>query len=112
MEEAMRAVVEIFARPVGGSSVRSVDVSAAGETDADLLVSLLEEVIYAVDALAAIPVAFELRDAGPTEISGSMAVVPPAAVELVGPVPKAISYHGLQCGSEGASWRCRAVVDV
>lgn len=112
MAEAMRAMVEVFAQPTGESAGHPVELSARGDTDSELLVSLLEEVIYSVDALAAIPIAFDLREVGPDEISGSMSVVAPGAVRLVGPVPKAVSYHGLECGPRGGTWRCRAVVDV
>jgi SHS2 domain-containing protein len=41
-----------------------------------------------------------------------MEVVAADHVELVGPVPKGVSYHGLEIGENGKGWRCRAIVDV
>jgi SHS2 domain-containing protein len=36
----------------------------------------------------------------------------PVSAEPVGPVPKAVSHHGLKMAEQAGIWRCRAVVDV
>jgi len=45
-------------------------------------------------------------------VVGVMEVAAARSVELVGPVPKAVSYHGLRVDHDEGGWRCRAIVDV
>lgn len=110
--EAMTALVELFA-DCGATSVdRAVAVSAGPAPDVDLLVSLLEEVIYALDALESVPVHVHLAEASDGRVVGIMQVADAARVTQVGPVPKAVSYHGLEMVRADSGWRCRALVDV
>jgi SHS2 domain-containing protein len=110
--EALKALVEIFAEPAEGaeSSVKALSVDAA--PDAEVLVALFEEVIYLADVLAVVPVRFDLAETEAGGVTGRIEVVPAAATEPVGPVPKAVSYHDLQVVQEGGVWSCRAVVDI
>jgi protein archease len=41
-----------------------------------------------------------------------MDVVPADEVEVVGPVPKAVSYHELSMTPVEGGWRCRVLIDV
>jgi SHS2 domain-containing protein len=110
--EALRALVEVFAEPVDSAVAHALALSVKGISDEEVLVALLEEVIYVADVFAVVPVRFNLAETEGGGVAGDIEVVPAAAVEAVGPVPKAVSYHGLQIDNEGGTWRCRVVVDV
>ena len=78
----------------------------------DALVSLFEDVIYAVDVFSVVPVRFHLTETESGGIAGDMEVVPVEQAVLVGPVPKAVSYHGLSMIQGEGGWRCRVLIDV
>jgi len=110
--EAMEALVDIFAEPGDAAVTRTLPLSAEAASSADVLVSLLEEVIYVTEVLGVVPVRFHLADTEDGGVAGDMEVVEAAQVELVGPVPKAVSYHGLDIAEHDGTWRCRVLVDV
>jgi len=110
--EAMEALVDIFAEPGDAVVTRTLPLSAEAASSADVLVSLLEEVIYVTEVLGVVPVRFHLADTEEGGVAGDMEVVEAAQVELVGPVPKAVSYHGLDIAEHDGTWRCRVLVDV
>ena len=74
--------------------------------------ALLEEVIYAVNVFGQVAVHIHLVEGEAGGLAGDFEVVTASDVALVGPVPKGVSYHGLEIGEDGGSWRCRVVVDV
>jgi SHS2 domain-containing protein len=110
--EALRALVDVFAEPTDSPVTRTLAVLANEASDSQVLVALLEEVIYVIDVFAVVPVRFDLAETESGGVAGNIGVVPADQVETVGPVPKAVSYHGLQLDNEGGTWRCRVVVDV
>jgi SHS2 domain-containing protein len=110
--EALGALVGVFAEPDDTAVPHALALSVDGTSDAEVLVALLEEVIYLVDVFAVVPVRFNLAETEDGGVAGDVEVVPAAQVEVVGPVPKAVSYHSLQIGDERGTWRCRVVVDV
>jgi SHS2 domain-containing protein len=111
--EAMKALVEVFATIDSSVTARrSVPVSTGPAADTDLLVSVLEEVIYVTEVLGEVPVRFHLADTEDGGVAGAMEVADATEAVLVGPIPKAVSYHGLEMAERAATWHCRAVVDV
>jgi SHS2 domain-containing protein len=110
--EAMVALVAVYADFDDATATRSVPVSAEPGLDTDILVAVLEEVIYVTDVFGVVPIRFHLADTEDGGVAGDMEVVQPAQVELVGPVPKAVSHHGLEMAEHAGIWRCRAMVDV
>ena len=110
--EALTALIEVFAEPTDTPVTHTLVVSVNAASDSQVLVALLEEAIYVLDVFAAVPVQFDLTESEGGGVAGDIGVVPAAQIEAVGPVPKAVSYHGLRMGDEGGTWRCRVVVDV
>jgi SHS2 domain-containing protein len=110
--EALLGLVESFAAPgdVAASNVLPLSADAGGAEDA--LVSLLEDVIYGIDVFAVVPVRFHLAETEDGGLAGDMEVVEANGVELVGPVPKAVSYHGLSIQPAEGGWTCHVLVDV
>jgi SHS2 domain-containing protein len=82
------------------------------DSDEDALVALLEEVIYTVDALDAVPVGVDLSERADGTVEGLLATVPGEGLEVIGAVPKGVSRSGLQFAPVGGEWRCRVLVDV
>jgi SHS2 domain-containing protein len=112
MIEALTALVETFAVVANGPATQVVPLVAGQGNDAEVLVSLLEDVIYNLDVRSVVPVRFHLAETDNGGITGAMEVVGVHEVEAVGPVPKAVSYHGLSMMKHNGSWRCRVLIDV
>jgi len=112
LSEALRGLVELFAevRDAGRTSV--VPLAAGPGTAEDVLVSLLEDVIYSLDVFSYVPVRFHLAEKDDGTIAGQMEVVGIDQVAIVGPAPKAVSYHGLSMGKQEGCWRCHVLIDV
>jgi len=110
--EALLGLVESFAEVPDVVATQLLPLAAAPGGPEDELVSLLEDVIYALDVFSVVPVRFHLAETEGDGIVGDMEVVPADAVEVVGPVPKAVSYHELSMASVEGSWRCRVLIDV
>jgi SHS2 domain-containing protein len=109
-EEAAAAFVDVFAETdtVAGSG-EPFEVGP-GEP-ADLLVLLLEEVLFAADACGRLPVVTEVEVQG-DRLAGRFTYVPIENVEITGSIPKGVSYSDLEFGRRARGWHCRATIDV
>jgi SHS2 domain-containing protein len=110
-EEAAAAFVDIFA---------DTDTSPEGSTEAfevgpgrpeDLLVLLLEEVLFDADARGHVPTLTEVAVHG-DRLVGNFTTVPIEEVDITGSIPKGVSYGDLEFGITEARWQCRATIDV
>ena len=110
--EALEALVEEFAEVAEPASTETLPLAAGPGGAEDVLVSLLEDVIFALDVFSVIPVRFHLAPTEDGGVAGDMEVVPAERATIVGPVPKAVSYHGLMASADGDGWHCRILVDV
>ncbi|MFF0286115.1 archease [Streptomyces sp. NPDC005262] len=114
--EAVRAMVEGFADTSAAAVVGERASVVTAESDVDLLVSVLEEVVYRMDADGEIPLDVEVGSIRPAGAGRSLSVrfrmADADAVVPVGAVPKAVSLHDLNlCGGPGG-WTCRVTLDV
>ena len=83
----------------------------AGDSDGDLLVAALEEVIYLLDTTGQAPVGVEVGDAdGGIEMALEMADA--SALSQVGAVPKAVALNDLELSHSEDGWRCSVTLDV
>lgn len=112
LAEAVRGLVAIFADTRGLSPVRRASFACPAGPDAELLVRLLEEVIYLLDTADVVPVGVVVAAAAGGGLTGHFALVDRDGVRPVGPVPKAITRHGLRLAREDGTWRCTVTVDV
>ncbi len=115
LTEAVRGLVGSFLDL--GDATASGEASArfAPDRDEDLLVAVLEEVIYLVEVHERVPVDAEVDEHADGGLMVRFAVADADATELVGAVPKAVALHGLrfehgECGWPG--WHCHVTVDV
>lgn len=111
LEEAALALVETFAHPRTGAPTRRRALHRAAAGDEDLLLAVLDEVVYVVDAWGEVPVAVGIS-VGEEGVDGWLDVVDLGDVEVVGPVPKGVSRHELALAEADGTWTGRAVVDV
>ncbi|MEU6238222.1 archease [Kitasatospora sp. NPDC047058] len=116
IREAVRAAVEGFADTTGArpSGERACTVTAA--TDEDLLVAVLEEVIYRMDADGELPLGTELGAIRATAEGRALPVrfrmADAATAAPVGAVPKAVSLHDLRLRGGPGGWSCQVTLDV
>jgi SHS2 domain-containing protein len=111
LEEAVAGLVTSFAQVADGSGSSYVEVELTGG-DADLLLAVLDEVIYRLDADDAIPAAVRVRPslAG---VTVELSLVDRHRVEASGAAPKGVSHSGLEFGErDDGAWRCRVTIDV
>jgi SHS2 domain-containing protein len=110
-EEAVAAFVDIFAEtdasPAGSAEAFDVGPGQPGE----LLVLLLEEVLFDADARGHVPILteVEVRD---DRLVGTFTTVSIEELDIIGAIPKGVSYSDLEFGPTETGWHCRATVDV
>ena len=112
---AVAALVSIFADVTG----RRPDPAAAPHhlrvapgPDAEQLVTLLEEVLFLLDARGVVPVRAVVRAGPEGGLDADFEVVPVSDLPPVGAVPKAVTWHRLAVERSPRLWRCRVLVDV
>lgn len=109
-EEAVSALCELFA--VAGRESGEVPIDVRGRDREDLLVALLDEIIYLLDTADGVPIGVRLHSIDETGVTGSVLVAGRHEVEAAGVVPKAVSRSGLMVVEEASGWRARVIVDV
>jgi SHS2 domain-containing protein len=92
----------------GGADQERVAVPLPAESDTDLLVAALDEVIYRLDTRDQVPVG--------VEYSGGVLgldMVDVHGLPIVGPAPKAVTLHELEFGPDaGGRWTCSVTIDI
>jgi len=112
LDQAVRALAEVFVEVPAGVATARVPVRLPPAFDAELLVALLEEVLFVVDVRGLVPVAARV-EVGPDGLRGWFAAVGLGGLEQVGSVPKAIARSDLEFGRDDAgTWRAVVTVDV
>jgi SHS2 domain-containing protein len=111
LREAVRGLVEAFADVGGVVPTGTVPVAFGPDGGEELLLDVLDEVLYLLDAEDLVPVDASFVDRPDGGLEGVFVVASSAAVSQHGAVPKAIARHALVLQEE-ADWRCRVTVDV
>ena len=112
LAQAVRGLVSCFADIRTVPPERLVAFVCDPGPDSELLVQVLEEAIYLVDAHDMVPVQVTVartRDGG---LVGEFGVAARSDVALVGPAPKAVTRHELRLERDDSTWRCQVVIDV
>lgn len=113
--EAVQALVESFADVPPAAPRHNVTVAVSQASDEELLVGVLNEVIYQLDAHGRIPVDVSIGErpgAAGDRADVRFAAVPADEVTATGAVPKAVSLHELHFRNAGGLWRCQVTVDT
>ena len=112
IEQAALGLVESFIDMHSAVASESVITDIPAMDDVELLITVLEEVIYVVDAKGMVPIAASLRENRAGGFRAVFAVTPLDDVTSIGPVPKAITRHAMHFGEDDGGWSCHVLVDV
>jgi len=111
--EAVLGLVDSFAVVAGRLPRGQVRRHLTAGSDEDLLVTVIDEVIYRLDAEDEIPASVAVRPAPDGGAVVVLEVVPVAEAEIIGAAPKAASLHDLRCTPDAAGrWACGVTIDV
>ncbi len=110
--EAVTALVGTFVDASGATPEADVEFHVPPGADEDLLVGVLDEVIFRMETEGELPLATEVRAADDGGLTMRWRATGTDAVELVGAVPKAVSLHELRFGPDGNGWSCAVTLDV
>ncbi|MGN9837041.1 archease [Nonomuraea sp. H19] len=115
LAEAVRGLVETFADVEGARPDDCVTFVVTEESDEEVLVAVLQEVIYQIEVSGRLAV--DVSTDEPTEfpverVEVRLATVPVETVEQIGAMPKAVSVHKLRFGRIDGMWQAHIVVDV
>ncbi|WP_025619290.1 archease [Salinispora cortesiana] len=110
--EAVTALVDTFVDLGPTQPTAERIYHAPADEDTDLLVNILEEVIFRMETRGELPLRTEVRADGADGLHVRWQTTDADAVELIGAVPKAISLHELRFGPDGPRWSCALTVDV
>lgn len=112
LAEAVRALAACFVdtSAVGATTTVPVVFAAAGAED--LLVQVLDEAIFLLDARGVVVVDAQLARCEDGGLRGSFRTAPAGAVTPTGSVPKGVALGGLSVRRRAGGWTCRFTVDV
>ncbi len=113
LAEAVTGLVASFVELPNLAPVATISVPLLGNTDEDLLLNLLDEVIYRLDTEGQVPVTVTVQPLPePPGIQARLGLLDVTAGTVVGAAPKAATLHGLEFGPGPDGWRCVVTVDV
>ncbi|NJP34035.1 archease [Micromonospora sp. HSS6-12] len=110
--EAVTALVDSFTDPGGARPAADREFHTPPADDQDLLVDVLDEVIFRMDTTGELPLRTEVTDDGDGGLRVRWQTVGTDALELIGAVPKAVALHELRFGPDGPGWSCAVTLDV
>jgi len=113
LAEAARGLVGSFAVVAAARPRRTAERRFIAGSDADLLVAVIDEVIYRLDADGQIPVTLAVQPAPDGAVVLSMQLADVSEAEITGAAPKGASLHDLRCAPGPAGrWSCAITIDV
>lgn len=110
--EAVAAVTDSYADTTRADTTGRHEFHFTTASTEQALVSLLDEVIYLVDARGAVVVGTHLEPIRDSTVTGWFDLTDVDTTALIGSVPKGIALSGLQVRRTAGGWRCTATVDV
>jgi SHS2 domain-containing protein len=116
--EAVHALVESFADVRAAIPDQAVTLTVEEAADEDLLVRVLNDVIYQLEVHGRVPVDISVTEpeedpAGPgVRAEVRFATAPVGGTELTGAIPKAVTLHELSLTHTDDHWRCHVTVDI
>ncbi|MEU6219560.1 archease [Streptomyces sp. NPDC047022] len=111
LAQAVRGACEAFLDLTGATVARSRDVLVRAGSDEDLLVALLEEIVYRLDTDGEVPVETELSPV-PGGLRAVLGMADAGSLPVTGAVPKAVTLHGLSVVRGADAWTCSVTLDV
>jgi SHS2 domain-containing protein len=112
LEELVRGVVETFADTRAAEPTREIPLEVGAASDDDVVIALLDDVCYLLDADGFVVVDVALEEEEDGNFDGMFFVAPVEAVDQHGAAPKGISRSDLRFATDGGTWHARVLVDV
>lgn len=109
--EAVLGAVETFLDISDAHPTMSRTCELAADDDEDLLVAVLDEVVYLLDTAQEVPVDVEV-DAVNGGVDVRLAMVDAGSLPRVGAVPKGVSWNDLRFARGPRGWSCSVTLDV
>jgi len=111
IRQAVLGTVDSFLDISSARPHRSLSRRLTAGSDDDLLVAVLEEVIFLLDTVGQAPVDLDLQGGGGVA-EVNFAMVDARTLPQVGAVPKAVSLNDLRLSHDDNGWRCLVTLDV
>ncbi len=112
LASAVWALGELMYRGPREGVMQWLPLELGGADLADLLVQLLNEVIYLAEAEGLLAVALEVSELKPDRLAGRVGVLPLEQGHQVREPVKAVTYHQARVEPRGERWRAQVVLDV
>jgi protein archease len=109
--EAVLGAVETFVDTSTAHATGSYRCQLTANSDVDLLVTVLDEVIYLMDTAGEVPVDVELEPVD-GRLDASFATVDAAVLPQLGAIPKGVSLYELSLAPGSPGWFCSVTLDV
>ena len=109
--EAVAAMVDGFADLSAAPPAGTDEFRAGPATDPDLLVAVLDRVVYLIDTEGQLPASADVR-AGDGILDVRLRMAGPDRIETFGAIPKAVSLHDLRFERGEEGWSCGVTLDV
>jgi SHS2 domain-containing protein len=109
--QAVAGLVETFADASGAPATAAEDFRIPPGPDEDMLVAVLDRVIYLVDVTGQVPRHADVSTMD-DELRVRLEMASPDAVEVTGAAPKAVSLHELRFTADATGWSCSVTLDV
>ena len=111
-EEAVAALVETYAERTDVEVVGRRRVRLGPAPGEQLLLDVLDEVIFTLDTSDEVPIAAEVTASADGGLDVELVLAGPDLVGSTGAVPKALARSGLRFESDPGRVSCRVLVDV
>ena len=111
IRQAVLGTVDSFLDISSARPHRSLSRRLTAGSDDDLLVAVLEEVIFLLETVGEAPVDLDLQGGGGVA-EVNFAMVDARTLPQVGAVPKAVSLNDLRLSHDDNGWRCLVTLDV
>lgn len=110
--QAVLGAVESFLDTSSAHPEHTHRCRLTAHSDEDLLVAVLDEVLFLLDTDGEAPVDVELEPVEEGAVDVRFAMVDVDRLAQVGAVPKAVSLHELSLATGPSGWRCSVTLDV
>lgn len=109
---AVAGFAAALAEVPGNAPQRRERLELTGADPTDLLVALVDELIYRLDADGELVAGLEQLDADPQHLRATAVLVPLAATRVHGVAPKAATWHGAELAEGPDGWRGQVTIDL
>jgi SHS2 domain-containing protein len=109
---AVEALAQLMTSGPRRGTITWIPLELEGEGLAELLVELLNEVVYRLDGEGLVSVALRVEELTRARLAGRLGVIPRTPRHSPGEPVKAVTYHQARVEPQGQGWRAQVIMDV